>query len=72
MAFQLLKDKLAKEGLFDPAHKKPIPEFPHKIGIITSSTGAAVQDILKIITSRNNLVDIIIFPVQVHGYGFYP
>ena len=69
MAFQLLKDKLAKEGLFDPAHKKPIPEFPHKIGIITSSTGAAVQDILKIITSRNNLVDIIIFPVQVQGEG---
>ena len=69
MAFQLLKDRLSKEGLFDPAHKKPIPEFPHKIGIVTSRTGAAVQDILKIITSRNNLVDIIIFPVQVQGEG---
>lgn len=69
MAFQLLKDRLSKEGLFDSAHKKPIPEFPHKIGIVTSRTGAAVQDILKIITSRNNLVDIIIFPVQVQGEG---
>lgn len=69
MAFQLLKDRLSKEGLFDSAHKKPIPEFPHKIGIVTSGTGAAVQDILKIITSRNNLVDIIIFPVQVQGEG---
>lgn len=69
MAFQLLKDRLSKEGLFDSAHKKPITEFPHKIGIVTSRTGAAVQDILKIITSRNNLVDIIIFPVQVQGDG---
>ena len=69
MAFQLLKDKLSKEGLFDPAHKTPIAAFPHKIGIITSRTGAAVQDILKIITDRNNLVDIIIFPVQVQGEG---
>lgn len=69
MAFQLLKDKLSKEGLFDTAHKKPIPAFPHKIGIVTSPTGAALQDIIKIITSRNNLVDIIIFPVQVQGEG---
>ncbi len=67
MAFQLLKDKLDREGLFDPLHKKPIPKFPHKIGIVTSETGAAVQDILKIITTRNNLVDIIIFPVLVQG-----
>ncbi|MCI7617971.1 MAG: exodeoxyribonuclease VII large subunit [Firmicutes bacterium] len=69
MAFQLLKDKLSREGLFDPAHKKPVPAFPRKLGIVTSSTGAALQDILKIITSRNNLVDIIIFPVQVQGEG---
>ena len=69
MAFQLMKDKLEKEGLFDPAHKKPIPAFPRKIGIVTSETGAAVQDILKIITSRNNLVNIVIFPVQVQGEG---
>lgn len=69
MAFQLMKDKLEQEGLFDPLYKKTIPAFPHKIGIVTSETGAAVQDILKIITSRNNLVDIVIFPVQVQGEG---
>ena len=69
MAFQLLKDKLSREGLFDPARKKSLPAFPRKIGIVTSPTGAALQDILKIITSRNNLVDIIIFPVQVQGEG---
>lgn len=69
MAFQLMKDKLDSEGLFDQAHKKPIPVFPRRIGIVTSETGAAVQDILKIITSRNNLVNITIFPVQVQGNG---
>ena len=69
MAFQLMKEKLEKEGLFDPAHKKPIPAFPHKIGILTSSTGAAVKDIIKIIRSKNELVDIIVFPVQVQGDG---
>ena len=69
MAFQLMKEKLEKEGLFDPAHKKPIPEFPHKIGILTSPTGAAVQDIVKIIRSKNQLVDILVFPVQVQGEG---
>ncbi len=69
MAFQLMKDKLEQEGLFAPEHKKPIPSFPSKIGIVTSETGAAVQDILKIITSRNQLVNIVIFPVQVQGEG---
>ena len=69
MAFQLMKEKLEKEGLFDPAHKRPIPAFPHKIGILTSSTGAAVKDIIKIIRSKNELVDIMIFPVQVQGEG---
>ena len=69
MAFQLMKEKLEKEGLFDTAHKKPIPAFPHKIGILASSTGAAVKDIVKIIRSKNELVDIIVFPVQVQGDG---
>ncbi|MCI8609138.1 MAG: exodeoxyribonuclease VII large subunit [Firmicutes bacterium] len=68
-AFQLMKDKLEQEGLFDPAYKKPIPLFPHKLGIVTSDTGAAVQDMLKIIKSRTNLVDIFVFPVQVQGQG---
>ncbi len=69
MAFQLMKDKLEKEGLFDVSHKKPIPSFPKKVGIVTSNTGAAVEDIKKIITSRNTLVDIIIFPTLVQGEG---
>lgn len=69
MAFNLMKEKLDKEGLFDPAHKKPLPAFPLKLGILTSETGAAVRDILKIIRSRNELVDVIIFPVPVQGEG---
>ena len=69
MAFNLMKEKLEKEGLFDPAHKKPLPEFPRKLGILTSETGAAVRDILKIIRSRNELVDVMIFPVLVQGEG---
>ena len=51
-AFELLKNKLDAEGLFAREHKKPLPAFPHKIGIVTSETGAALQDILKIIKSR--------------------
>ena len=64
-AFQLLKEKLEAEGLFDPAHKKPIPQFPRRIGIVTSNTGAAVRDIIKIIESRTSLTDMIVFPVLV-------
>lgn len=67
MAFELLKKKLDQEGLFDPKHKKPIPRFPKKIGIVTSETGAAIRDILKIIKSRTSLVDVLIFPVLVQG-----
>ena len=67
--FQQMKEKLEKEGLFDISHKKSIPTFPDTIGVVTSETGAAVKDIIKIITSRNNLVNIIIFPVQVQGEG---
>ena len=66
-AFEQLKKKLAAQGLFDPAHKKPIAAFPYKIGIITSRTGAAVQDILKIITTRTKMVDVNVFPVLVQG-----
>lgn len=66
-AFLQLKDKLSQEGLFDPDHKKSICAFPKKVGIITSETGAAVQDILKIITSRTRIVDVTVFPVLVQG-----
>ncbi|MGN0719755.1 MAG: exodeoxyribonuclease VII large subunit [Anaerovoracaceae bacterium] len=68
-AFQLLKDKLQQEGIFDQAHKKPIPVFPKKVGIVTSETGAAVRDILKIIQSRTKMTDVIVFPVLVQGEG---
>ncbi len=67
MAFELLKKKLDQEGLFDTVYKKPIPKFPKKVGIVTSETGAAVRDILKIIKSRTKLVDVFIFPVLVQG-----
>ena len=67
MAFQMLKEKLDAEWLFDPAHKKPIPCFPRRIGIVTSNTGAAVRDIIKIIESRTSLTDMIVFPVLVQG-----
>ena len=67
MAFELLKKKLDSEGLFDSKYKKPIPKFPKKIGIVTSETGAAVRDILKIIKSRTKMVDVYIFPVLVQG-----
>ncbi len=69
MAFQLMKEKLEREGLFDVAHKKPLPSFPRKIGILTSETGAAIQDMVKIIRARNQLVDLILFPVLVQGEG---
>lgn len=68
-AFQLLKDKLQQEGIFDAAHKKPIPVYPKKVGIVTSETGAAVRDILKIIQNRTKMTDVIVFPVLVQGEG---
>ena len=67
--FNRIKAKLEKEGLFDKKYKKPIPEFPYRIGVVTSDTGAAIEDIKKIITSKNNLTDILIFPTLVQGVG---
>lgn len=69
LAFEQLKQKLAQEGLFDPAHKKPIPPLPQKIGIVTSPTGAAIRDMLKIIERRYANVHILIYPVRVQGPG---
>ena len=66
-AFEKLKQKLLKEGLFDASHKKALPSFPSKIAILTAQTGAAVQDMLKIITERNKVVDILLVPVLVQG-----
>ena len=67
IAFARLKKKLAEEGLFDQAHKKPIPAFPSHVGVVTASTGAAIRDIVRIITDRNEYVDIHLFPVSVQG-----
>ncbi|TDP58528.1 exodeoxyribonuclease VII large subunit [Aminicella lysinilytica] len=72
IAFEQMKNKLQNEGLFDKSHKKQLPAFPYKVGVITSATGAAVRDILKIIKSRNNVVDIVVFPVLVQGDGAAP
>jgi len=69
LAFEQLKEKLAQEGLFDPAHKKPIPRLPQRIGIVTSPTGAAIRDMLKIIERRYANVHIFIYPVRVQGPG---
>ncbi len=69
IAFEKLKQKLLEEGLFSKEHKKPIPSFPLKIAVVTAETGAAVQDILKIVKSRNNLCHVLIFPAQVQGEG---
>ena len=67
IAFDILKKKLDKEGIFDKEHKKPIPKFPKKLGVVTSETGAAVRDIIKIIKSRTRLTDVTVFPVLVQG-----
>ena len=64
-----IKKLLEDEGLFDKKWKKPIPEFPFRVGIVTSATGAAIEDIKKIITSKNDITDILIFPTQVQGEG---
>ncbi|OGC78981.1 MAG: exodeoxyribonuclease VII large subunit [candidate division Zixibacteria bacterium RBG_16_40_9] len=69
LAFRQLKEKLFKEGLFDEAHKKPIPEFPQKIGIVTSPTGAAIRDLINVIQRRMPPVEIILNPVKVQGDG---
>ncbi len=66
-AFEQLKSKLAKQGLFDPAHKKPIPRYPGTIGIITSSAGAAVHDMLRILRKRYPLTQVRLLPVRVQG-----
>ena len=67
--FNRIKEKLEKEGLFDKKYKKPIPAFPYRVGVITSATGAAIEDIRKIITAKNDFTDILIFPTIVQGVG---
>jgi exodeoxyribonuclease VII large subunit len=67
LAFEQLKDRLEKEGLFDTARKKPLPTLPGRIGIITSPTGAAIRDILRVIKRRHPKIRLLIYPVPVQG-----
>ena len=67
LAYEQLKAELQKEGLFDNEHKKPLPTFPKKIGVITSPTGAAVQDIFRILKRRYPIGEIVFCPVLVQG-----
>ena len=69
LAFEKLKNKLQNEGLFDETHKKPLPKFPWRIGVVTSPTGAVIQDIVSVIGRRFPQVQIIINPVRVQGDG---
>ncbi len=67
LAFEQLKEKLAREGLFAPAHKRPLPRFPHTVGVITSETGAAVHDILRVLQRRFPVARVVFAPVAVQG-----
>lgn len=69
LAFEQLKEKLRKEGLFDESHKKTLPLLPEKVGIVTSPTGAAIQDILRILKRRNASLHVLLYPARVQGTG---
>jgi exodeoxyribonuclease VII large subunit len=69
LAFEQLKEKLEKEGLFRPERKRPIPQLPRKVGIVTSPKGAALRDFLTVLKRRHNAVDVLIFPAEVQGSG---
>ncbi|MCD6415578.1 MAG: exodeoxyribonuclease VII large subunit [Planctomycetes bacterium] len=72
LAFQLLTEKLKKEGLFRLEHKKPLPLFPRKIGVVTSPTGAAVRDIINVIRRRYPPVELYVYPCAVQGKDAAP
>ncbi len=69
LAFQQLRERLAKEGLFEEARKRPIPRFPKTVGVITSPTGAAIHDILNVVNRRFCGTHVLIYPVKVQGEG---
>jgi len=69
IAFEQMKEKLYREGLFDPKYKKPIPEYPHTIALVTSPAGAAVRDMLRILGARFPMAKVRILPVRVQGEG---
>lgn len=67
LAYEKLKKQLETEGLFDPSHKKPLPKIPETVGVITSKTGAAIRDIINVISTRFPKTNIIIYPASVQG-----
>ena len=67
LAFEQLKNKLAAEGLFDESRKRPIPRFPERVGVVTSPTGAAIRDIINVVSRRFPAAELILCPVQVQG-----
>lgn len=69
LAFERLKRRLDEEGLFDPAHKKPLPVLPRRIGIVTSPSGAAIRDILNVLNRRFANLHILLYPAKVQGAG---
>ncbi|WP_300857657.1 exodeoxyribonuclease VII large subunit [uncultured Clostridium sp.] len=69
--FEKLKEKLSREGYFNEEFKKPLPKNPYGVGVVTSETGAAIQDIINVIRRRNTKVDIILYPAIVQGDGAY-
>jgi exodeoxyribonuclease VII large subunit len=69
LAFEQLKEKLEKEGLFDPKRKRPLPEFPKQIAVITSPTGSVIRDILNVLKRRAPQIKVIVIPAQVQGEG---
>jgi exodeoxyribonuclease VII large subunit len=71
-AFEALKERLEKEGLFDRERKKPLPVLPRRIGIVTSPTGAAIRDILRVIKRRHPRLQVLIYPVPVQGVEAAP
>ncbi|KAB2838799.1 exodeoxyribonuclease VII large subunit [bacterium] len=72
LAFTQLRHKLAEEGLFDEARKRPLPFLPRTIGIVTSPTGAVIQDMIRILKRRNPYVNILLYPVSVQGEAAAP
>ncbi len=69
LAFEQLKAKLAAEGLFDPARKKPLPVLPRTVGVVTSPTGAVIRDILRVLRRRFRNMNVLIYPARVQGEG---
>lgn len=69
--FEKLKQKLSSMGYFDEEHKKPLPKYPERVGVVTSPTGAAIRDIMNVTKRRNEMVDIVLYPAKVQGEGAY-